>query len=96
MSPISEDATNLDLMAALGLPVVLVGGSYLGAISHTLTAAEVLRTRGLKVAALVISQDADPAAPDFAETLADVRRFSSGARVIGAPRGGQDWASDLL
>jgi hypothetical protein len=44
----------------------------------------------------VISQDADPAAPAFAETLADVRRFSSGARVIGAPRGGQDWASDLL
>lgn len=96
MSPISEDATNLDLMVALGLAVVLVGGSYLGAISHTLTAAEVLRARGLKLAALVISQDADPTAPDFAETLADVRRFSSGARVIAAPRGGQDWASDLL
>lgn len=96
MSPISEDATNLDLMTALGLPVVLVGGSYLGAISHTLTAAEVLRARGLKVAALVISQDADPGAPDFTETLADVRRFSSGARVLAAPRGGQDWASGLL
>ena len=43
MSPIAEDVTGLELMVALGLPVVLVGGSYLGAISHTLTALEVRR-----------------------------------------------------
>ena len=43
MSPVDEQTTGLDLMVGIGAPVVLVGGSYLGAISHTLTAIEVLR-----------------------------------------------------
>ena len=34
MSPINEQHTVLDWMRALGWPVILVGGSYLGAISH--------------------------------------------------------------
>ena len=38
MSPICDDATCLDLIIRLGEPVVLVTGSYLGALSHTLTA----------------------------------------------------------
>jgi dethiobiotin synthetase len=48
MSPICEDATCLDLMALLGDPAVLVTGTYLGAMSHTLTsmAAEGLRAFG--------------------------------------------------
>lgn len=96
MSPLSEDATNLDLMAALGLPVILVGGSYLGAISHTLTAASVVQARGLDLAAVVLSQDADPSAPDFAETAKDVARFLPGALIISAPRNGQDWARALI
>ncbi|MDP3491168.1 MAG: dethiobiotin synthase [Phenylobacterium sp.] len=96
MSPLSEDATNLDLMAALGLPVILVGGSYLGAISHTLTAASVVQARGLDLAAVVLSQDADPSAPDFAETAKDVARFLPGALIISAPRNGQDWALALI
>jgi dethiobiotin synthetase len=96
MSPLSEDATNLDLMAALGLPVVLVGGSYLGAISHTLTAAKVIQGEGLTLAAVVISQDASPEAPDFIETIGDVARFLPGVRVVPAPRNGQDWAGALI
>jgi len=96
MSPLAEDGLNLDLMAALGLPVLLVGGSYLGAMSHNLTALEVVRARGLRVGALVVSQDADPGAPDFAETLADLRRFSSGTPVVGAARDAQDWTAELL
>jgi dethiobiotin synthetase len=96
MSPLSEDATNLDLMAALGLPVILVGGSYLGAISHTLTAAKVIQGEGLTLAAVVISQDASPDAPDFIETIGDVARFLPGVRVVPAPRNGQDWAGALI
>lgn len=96
MSPLCEDATNLDLMAALGLPVLLVGGSYLGSISHTLTAASVIQARGLELVAVVLSQDADPAAPDFAETQADVAHFLPGVRVIPAPRHGQAWAEPLI
>jgi dethiobiotin synthetase len=96
MSPLSEDATNLDLMAALGLPVILVGGSYLGAISHTLTAARVVQGEGLDLAAVVISQDASPEAPDFTETIGDVARFLPGVRVVPAPRNGRDWAGALI
>ena len=47
MSPLDADTTMLDLAAALRLPVLLVAGSYLGAISHTLTAVRVLDAAGL-------------------------------------------------
>jgi dethiobiotin synthetase len=85
MSPIAEGATGLQLMSALHYPVVLVGGSYLGSISHTLTALDVLRSRGLTIAGVVISQSRDPEAPDFLDTLCEVRAFAGGRMVLGAP-----------
>lgn len=96
MSPISEDGTGLDLMIALALPAVLVGGSYLGGISHTLTAIETLRGRGLAIAAVVVSQNGEPDAPDFAQTVESVAQFAGGLQVIAAPRGDEAWAAGLL
>lgn len=96
MSPIAEDATGLDLMIALGLPSVLVGGSYLGGVSHTLTAIETLRARGLAIEAVVVSQDGSPDAPDFEQTVESVARFAGGLRVIAARRGDEAWARALL
>ena len=96
MSPISEDATGLDLMRALALPTVLVGGSYLGAISHTLTAIETLRARGLAIKAVVVSQSSDPDAPDFVQTVESVAAFAGDLKVIAAARGDQDWAAQLV
>ena len=49
MAPIDDAHTGLDLMARLGHPVILVTGSYLGALSHTLTALAALRGRGIVV-----------------------------------------------
>lgn len=96
MSPIAEDATGLELQARLGLPVLLVGGGYLGAVSHTLTAIETLRSRGLAIAAVVVSQDADPAAPSFAEQVEMVGSYA-GAPVLAAPRDArEDWANAVL
>ena len=40
MVPLDEHRTILDVMMALRLPLILVTGSYLGTISHTLTALE--------------------------------------------------------
>lgn len=94
MSPVAEDATGLDLMAALGLPAVLVGGAYLGAISHTLTALEVLRARALPVVAVVVSQGGGADAPDFGETVEAVRAFAGPTPVVAAPRGGDEHGSD--
>ena len=97
MSPIAEDATNLDLMAALGMPVLLVGGSYLGSISHTLTALECVRARGLDVAAVVVSESGERDSPDLMETVEAVERFGPGARVLAAPRGDEaGWVEGLL
>lgn len=96
MSPMAEDATCLDLMLALGLPTVVVGGSYLGAISHTLTAIETLRGRGVTIEAVVVSQSGDPEAPDFAQSVESVARFAPGVRVIAAARGDEAWAGELV
>ena len=96
MSPMAEDGTGLDLMLALGLPSMLVGGSYLGAISHTLTAIETLRGRGLSIEAVVVSQSADPDAPDFAQSVESVARFAPGVRVVAAARGDEAWAASLI
>jgi dethiobiotin synthetase len=96
MSPIAERATGLDLMTALRLPSILVGGSYLGAISHLLTAAEALRGRGLPLVALVVSQSADPDAPDFAETLDAVREHLPQAPLVAARRGDDCEWPDIL
>ncbi|HEY9235169.1 MAG TPA: dethiobiotin synthase [Phenylobacterium sp.] len=96
MSPIAEDATCLDVMITLGLPSVLVGGSYLGGVSHTLTAVETLRGRGLSIEAVVVSQDGAADAPDFDQTLEAVARFAPGLKVIAARRGDEDWARALV
>jgi dethiobiotin synthetase len=59
MVPIDARHTLLDVMSRLRLPLILVGGSYLGAINHLLTAEDVLRSRGLDLRAIVISESRD-------------------------------------
>jgi dethiobiotin synthetase len=94
MSPMTDDATNLDLMIALDLPVLLVAGSYLGTASHLLTALEVLRARRLTVAAIVVSESLD--APDLGQTVEMLRAFERTAPILVAARDA-DWdASELL
>jgi dethiobiotin synthetase len=67
MSPLDEATTMLDLARALEIPVLLVAGSYLGTISHTLTAARAIRTGGLGLAAVAVSETAQ--SPPLAPTL---------------------------
>jgi dethiobiotin synthetase len=93
MSPMTDGATNLDLMTALALPVVLVAGSYLGTASHLLTALEVLRARGLIVASIVVSESLD--APDLDQTVEMLRAFERAAPIVVAPRDA-DWDAGEL
>ena len=53
--PIDDRATMIDLIARLGLPVVLVARSTLGTLNHTLLSLEALRARGILVAGVVMS-----------------------------------------
>jgi dethiobiotin synthetase len=87
MSPLDDRQTMLDLAAALGAPVLLVAGSYLGTISHTLTAAAVLAAAGLTLAAVVVSEAADQS-PPLGETVAAVAGRLRPTPVIGLRRGG--------
>lgn len=85
MVPLDGERTVLDWMATLGQPVVLVVGGYLGTISHTLTAVDVLAKRALRIAAIVISEKDNDTVP-LDDTVASIARFSAGAEVIGLPR----------
>ena len=80
MSPIAQDATGLDLARALGLPLLLVAGTYLGAISHALTAMTAVRAAGLPVAALVVNESAVDSV-GIAETLDALGRFAPGVSL---------------
>jgi dethiobiotin synthetase len=83
MVPLNDENTVLDWMEAL--PVILIGGSYLGAISHTLTAIDTLRARDLKLAALVINETLDSTVA-LDETASTVARFVDGSPVLTLPR----------
>jgi dethiobiotin synthetase len=85
MVPLEGNRTVLDWMAALSIPLLLVVGGYLGTISHTLTAIDVLTQRKLSIAAIVVSEsERNPV--ELADTVASIARFSNGVEVIGLPR----------
>lgn len=88
MSPLTDTDTNLDMIAALGAPVLLVAGSYLGTISHVLTALVALRGVGASVAAVVMSESLD--APALAQTADALTPFLDGVPLFLAPRG-ESW-----
>jgi dethiobiotin synthetase len=85
MVPLNGERTVLDWMAALGIPLVLVVGGYLGTISHTLTALDVLRQRKLSIATIVVSEsERNPI--ELEDTVASIERFAGGIAVVGVPR----------
>jgi dethiobiotin synthetase len=92
MVPLDEHRTVLDLMSVLRIPVLLVAGSYVGTISHSLTSLEVLVRRNIEVSAVVVSESEHSAA-SLADTVATLRRFADAIDVIALPRlpsGGAD------
>ena len=85
MVPLDHSKTVMDWMAAMNIPVILIAGSYLGTISHTLTALECLARRGLNTRALVINQSDEGAVP-LDETLATLARFTGNLPIATIPR----------
>jgi dethiobiotin synthetase len=83
MVPLDAERTILDVMMALQLPLILVAGSYLGTISHTLTALDALYQRGLKVLATIVSETPGSPVP-LDDTVAAIGRFAG--PVVGLPR----------
>jgi dethiobiotin synthetase len=87
--PINPVATMADWMQALDaqtdLKVLLVVGSYLGSISHTLTAMESLSARGLGPAAIIISTSEVNPVP-VEETATVMARFAGDIPIAIVPR----------
>jgi dethiobiotin synthetase len=85
MVPLDDHRTVLDWMSMLRIPIVLVAGSYVGTMSHTLTSLEVLVRRNLNVAAVVISESEGSAA-SLEDTVATLQRFADSIDVVGVAR----------
>jgi len=78
-------------VAELGCPAVVVAGSYLGTISHSLTALAVLRARGVPVLALLVSETAGSSV-GLDETVAALAEQAAPCPVLAVPRGGGEAA----
>ena len=85
MVPLDERHTVLDWIAALGAPALVVAGSYLGTISHTLTTLAAVRARGVAVAGLVISESPESPVP-LAETAQTINRHGGPVPTVLVPR----------
>jgi len=89
MVPLDDEHTVLDWIEALRAPVLLVVGSYLGTLSHTLTAAAVLRERGCELAAVIVSESREQPV-ELAETAATLAKFVRPTPVATLPRASPD------
>jgi dethiobiotin synthetase len=85
MVPLDDRHTVLDWMIELDLPLILAAGSYVGTLSHTLSALDVLDRNALKVAAVVVNETPGSAA-GLEDTAATIRRFATGIEVFVLPR----------
>ncbi len=71
--PMNDESLMADLMAHLGLPVLLVARSGLGTINHTLLSIEALRQRGLELLGVVMNGAPDAANRQAIEHYGKVR-----------------------
>lgn len=85
MVPLDGRRTVLDWMSELNIPLLLVVGGYLGTISHTLTALDVLAQRTLAVAAIVVCENRRDTV-ELDDTVASISRFAGSIGVVGLPR----------
>src|SRR5262249_34821946 len=85
MVPLDDHRTVLGLMSGLRPPIILVGGGYVGTISHTLTSLEVLARRNLDGIA-VGGSESEGSAASLEDTVATLQRFVVPIDVVGIPR----------
>lgn len=85
MVPLSDHATVLDWLAVQGWSTLLVTGTYLGTLSHTLTALRCLEGAGVAVAGIVLNRHGceEPVPPE--ETARTLRGFHPGVPLAVLP-----------
>ena len=85
MVPLDDSHTVLDWMAALGVPLLVVTGTYLGTLSHTLTCLDVLERRKLAIKALVVNETPGSSVT-LADTMTTLSRFLPSIPMVGLTR----------
>jgi len=91
MVPLNPNKTVLDWMAAMNGPdfaPLLVVGSYLGSISHTLTTLDVMRRNDLMPRAIIVSESLTNPVP-LEETAEVMSRFAGATPLVPLPRNGE-------
>jgi dethiobiotin synthetase len=84
MAPLSESETVLDWMTGVGFPAVLVVGSYLGSLSHAMTAAKTLSAAGIEIASIIVSQSEGSPYP-LDEAVSTLAGFLGPVPVVALP-----------
>jgi dethiobiotin synthetase len=82
--PLTASKMTADWIKDLGLPVLLVSGTYLGSISHCITTAEFLLQRDIVIAAILLNESETAPVPT-AETTATLTRYLP-CRIVHIPR----------
>jgi dethiobiotin synthetase len=72
MVPLDQNHSVLDWIVELNIPAILVCGSYLGSLSHTLTAVSVLQYRGISIDRIIVNES-----PESEVELTSVRECLS-------------------
>lgn len=83
--PVTDDKLVADWIAALDIPALVVAGSYLGTLSHTIATVEALRSRGIRIQGIVVSQS-EESAGDVTEVAHTLRRLLAPIAVEICPR----------
>lgn len=80
MTPINDEKNFLNLAGELQIPVLLVSANYLGAISHTLCAAEVLKKYKILLERIIINEhlpvEKKPSSADISQVISTVQNFT--------------------
>lgn len=76
MTPLAQGVTQLDLLAGLRIPTVLVARNYLGAISHTLTALEAAQARDVHIGHIILNASEGDNAEALQQTAQAIRSHS--------------------
>ena len=94
MAPIDDQHTVLDWIERIETEVLLVVGSYLGSLSHTLSAVDVLSRRARRPLAIVVSQSVtEPVATP--ETVRSLEQHCGDIPIAIMPRDGAADAASL-
>lgn len=85
--PLNDKYTVLDWMEQLSdWKIILVAGSYLGSISHTLTSVQAVTARGVKLHSLVVSES-ENSSVTLADTVETLSNFiEKSVPIISVPR----------